>query len=43
MNVMRQTACLVAKPITVNDFAAFFNCTQANRASDDGSGLKTVS
>ena len=34
MNVMRQTACLVVNPITVNNFAALFNCTPAGRASD---------
>ena len=27
MNDMRQTACLVVNPITVNNFAALFNCT----------------
>ena len=27
MNVMRQTACLVVNPITVNNFADLFNCT----------------
>ena len=34
MNVMQQTACLVVSPITVNNFAALFNCTLAGRASD---------
>ena len=34
MNVMRQNACLVVNPITVNNFAALFNCTPAGRASD---------
>ena len=34
MNVMRQTACLVDNPITVNNFAALFNYTPAGRASD---------
>ena len=29
MNVMRQTACLVVNPITVNKFADLFNCTPA--------------
>ena len=32
-NVMQQTACLVVNPITVTNFAAFFNCTPAG-ASD---------
>ena len=27
LNVMRQSACLVIKPITVGNFAALFNCT----------------
>ena len=30
MNVMQQTACLVFNPITVDNFAALFNCTQAD-------------
>ena len=34
MNVMRQTACLVVNPITVNNFADLFNCTPVGRASD---------
>ena len=34
MNVMRQTACFVVNPITVNNFAFVFNCTPAGRASD---------
>ena len=34
MNVMRQTACLVVNPITVNNFADSFNCTPGGRASD---------
>ena len=34
MNVMRQTACLVVNPITVNNIADFFNCTSVGRASD---------
>ena len=33
MNVMRQTACLVVSPITVNKFADLFNCTPVGRAS----------
>ena len=32
INVMRQTACLVVNPITVNIFVALFNCTLAGRA-----------
>ena len=34
LNVMRQSACLVFNPITVDNFAAFFNCTPLGRASD---------
>ena len=34
LNVMRQSACLVISPITVDNFAAFFNCTPVDRASD---------
>ena len=33
-NVMRQSACLVINPITVDGYAAFFNCTLVDRASD---------
>ena len=29
INVIRQTACMVANPITVNNFASLFNCTPA--------------
>ena len=32
--VMQQSACLVNKPITVDNFAALFNCTPVDRASD---------
>ena len=31
---MQQTAYLVVNPITVNNFAALFNCTPVGRASD---------
>ena len=41
LNVMRQSACLVINPITVDKFTALFNCTPVNRASDyDGPDLK---
>ena len=33
LNVIRQSACLVINPITVDSFAALFNCTP-DRASD---------
>ena len=34
LNVMRQSACLVFNPIMVDNYAAFFNCTPVDRASD---------
>ena len=34
LNVMRQSACLMINPITVDNIAAFFNCTPVDRASD---------
>ena len=34
LNVMRQSACLVINPITVEGYAALFNCTPVDRASD---------
>ena len=34
INLMRQSACLVFNPITVNNFASLFNCTPVGRASD---------
>ena len=34
INIMRQSACLVFNPITVNNFAFLFNCTPLGRASD---------
>ena len=34
IDVLRQTACLVVNPITVNNFAYLFNCTMVGRASD---------
>ena len=33
LNVVRQSACLVINPIVIN-FAALFNCTSVDRASD---------
>ena len=35
LNVMRQFACLVINPITVDGFTALFNCTPAG-----GSGIR---
>ena len=34
IHIMRQSACLVYNPITVNNFASLFNCTPVGRASD---------
>ena len=34
INIMRQSACFVFNPITVNNFASLFNCTPVGRASD---------
>ena len=34
INIMRQSACLVFNPITVNNFASLFHCTPVGRASD---------
>ena len=34
INVIRQTACMVVNPSTVNNFASLFGCTQVARASD---------
>ena len=34
INIMRQSACLVLNPITVNNFASLINCTPVGRASD---------
>ena len=34
LNVMRQSACLVINPITVDGYAALFNCTPLDRVSD---------
>ena len=34
INVLQQTACLVVNPVTVGNFAFFFNCTLVGRISD---------
>ena len=34
IDVLRQTACLIVKPIKVNSFAYLFNCMTVGRASD---------
>ena len=33
LNVMRQSACLVFNPITVDNYATFFICKPVGRAS----------
>ena len=38
INVMRQSACLVINPITVDSFVSLFNCTPVVRASDSMMG-----
>ena len=40
LNVMRQFACLVINPITVDGYATLFNCTPVDRASDSMMALK---
>ena len=34
LNVMRQSACLVINPITLDNFSAHINCTLVDQASD---------
>ena len=34
LDIMRQTACLVFKPIMVEDYASLFSCTAVVQASD---------
>ena len=34
LNAMRRSVLLVSNPITVDNFAALFNCTPVDRASD---------
>ena len=34
LNVMQQSACLVINPIMVDGYAALFDCTPVDRASD---------
>ena len=34
LNAKWQSACLVINPITVDGYAALFNCTPVDRASD---------
>ena len=34
LNIMRQSACLVINPITVDGYATLFNCPPVDRASD---------
>ena len=34
LNVMRQSACLVINSITIDGYAALFNCMPVDRASD---------
>ena len=34
LNAMRQSACLIINPITVDSYTALFNCTPVDRALD---------
>ena len=34
LNVMQKSACLVINQITVDSYAALFNCTPVDRASE---------
>ena len=38
INVMRQSACLVINPITVNSLSSLFNCMPVGRVSDSMMG-----
>ena len=40
---MRQSACIVIIPITVDNFVALFKCTMVDRASRDGPDLNLFS
>ena len=35
INIIRQSACLVFNPITVNNFVSLFNCTPVGRRASD--------
>ena len=41
-DVMRQSACLVVNPITVNNFAVLFNCTPVGRGAESMIAPNTV-
>ena len=34
LNVMQHSACLATNPITIDGYAATFDCTSVDRASD---------
>ena len=40
LNVMQQSACLVINPLTVDGYAALFNCSPVDRASESMMALK---
>ena len=40
LDIMRQSACLVLNPITVNSYGFLFNCTTVGQASDSKTALK---
>ena len=39
LDIMRQSACLVLNPITVNSYGFLFNCTTVGQASDSMTAL----
>ena len=39
LDIMRQSACLVLKPITVYGYGFLFNCTTVGQASDSMTAL----
>ena len=39
VDIMRQSACLVLNPITVNSYGFLFNCTTVGQASDSITAL----
>ena len=43
INILRQSACLVFNPITVNNFASPLKCTPVGRASDSMMESKKIS
>ena len=40
LDIMRQSACLILNPITVNSYGFLFNCTTADQASNSMTALR---